>query len=116
MKEKSIVRAKRLPDGTLVEMLSDGSTRPLNDHTDLARIKATTDEDIKQQIAEDSDVAPLLNDEFWQNARRVTPSERAQEIGVHIDPEDLQYIHQNRLDAASLLKEAVQEHRAHHTP
>ena len=48
MKEESIVRAKRLPDGTLVQILPDGTTRPLQDRTDLARLEATTDEDIEQ--------------------------------------------------------------------
>lgn len=115
MKEESIVRAKRLPDGTLVQVLSDGSTRPLSDRTNLARIEATTDEEIEQQISEDPDVAPILDNNFWQNARRVTPTERVQEIGIQVAPEDLQYIRQNKLDAASLLKEAIQEHRAHHT-
>ena len=115
MKEESIVRAKRLPDGTLVQILPDGTTRPLQNRTDLARLEATTDEDIEQQITEDSDVAPLLDDNFWQNAKRITPTDRAQEIGVQVAPEDLQYIRQNRLDVASLLKNAIKEHRVHHT-
>lgn len=37
-------------------------------HTDLAKLDATTDEDIARQIAEDPDTAPELTDEFFEQA------------------------------------------------
>jgi uncharacterized protein (DUF4415 family) len=37
-------------------------------HSDLAKVDATTDEEIARQIAEDSDTAPELTDEFFENA------------------------------------------------
>ena len=44
-KENTIV-ARRQSDGTLVEVLSDGSTRRLDDKTDWARLRAMTDEEV----------------------------------------------------------------------
>jgi uncharacterized protein (DUF4415 family) len=37
-------------------------------HSDLAKLDATTDEDIARQIAEDPDTAPELTDEFFDKA------------------------------------------------
>jgi|SRR3954447_16513651 uncharacterized protein (DUF4415 family) len=37
-------------------------------YSDLAKVDATTDEDIARQIAEDPDTAPELTDEFFENA------------------------------------------------
>lgn len=73
MNEESTTRARLLPDGTMVEVLADGSTRPLEDKTDWARLEHTTDADIQQQIAVDPDVAPSLDDDFWTHARLVEP-------------------------------------------
>ena len=39
----------------------------------LAKLDAMTNEDIAQQIAEDSDVAPELDNEWFENARLVIP-------------------------------------------
>jgi uncharacterized protein (DUF4415 family) len=37
-------------------------------HSNLAKLAATTDEDIARQIAEDPDTAPELTDEFFEKA------------------------------------------------
>jgi uncharacterized protein (DUF4415 family) len=37
-------------------------------HSDLAKLDATTDEDIARQIAEDPDTAPELTDDFFDRA------------------------------------------------
>ena len=39
----------------------------------LAKLDAMTDEDIARQIAEDPDVAPELDDKWFENARLVIP-------------------------------------------
>jgi hypothetical protein len=39
----------------------------------LANLDAITDEDIARQIADDQDVAPELDDEWFENARLVIP-------------------------------------------
>lgn len=37
-------------------------------HSDLAKLDATTDDDIARQIAEDPDTAPEMTDEFFERA------------------------------------------------
>jgi putative transcriptional regulator len=58
-KEDTIV-AKRLPDGTLVQVLPDGSTRPFPpDRTDWAALHAMTDDEIDTAALSDPDNPPL---------------------------------------------------------
>ncbi len=71
--EKPMTRARVEPDGSVVEIKTDGSTRKLHDATDDDRLRNTTDEEINVQIAEDPDVAPILDEAFWENARLVIP-------------------------------------------
>lgn len=60
MNEENTIRAKRLPDGTLVQVLPDGSTRPFPpDQTDWAALDAMTDADIDAAALADSDNPPL---------------------------------------------------------
>jgi uncharacterized protein (DUF4415 family) len=70
MREKnpgSIVRSK--PDGTFVLVHADGHEEPYRPAaSDLAKIDATTDEDIVRQIAADLDIAPELPDEWFDEA------------------------------------------------
>jgi hypothetical protein len=51
--DATVTRALLKDDGTVVEILRDGSERPLVPQVDWARIDATTEEDIAAQIAED---------------------------------------------------------------
>jgi hypothetical protein len=48
-----VTRARLKDDGTVVEILRDGSERPLVPQVDWARVDATTEEEIAAQIAED---------------------------------------------------------------
>jgi putative transcriptional regulator len=58
-KENTIV-ARRLPDGTIVQVLPDGSTRPFPpDRTDWAALRAMTDEEIHAAALSDPDNPPL---------------------------------------------------------
>jgi putative transcriptional regulator len=58
-KEDTIV-AKRRPDGTLVQVLPDGSTRPFPpDRTDWAALRAMTDIEIDTAALSDPDNPPL---------------------------------------------------------
>jgi len=45
--ENFIVRAKRLSDGTVVQVMPDGSTRPLQDETDWELVRAMTEEKVE---------------------------------------------------------------------
>jgi putative transcriptional regulator len=47
-----VTRARLKDDGTVVEVLRDGSERPLGPEVDWARVDATTEAEIAAQIAE----------------------------------------------------------------
>ncbi len=51
--------ARRLPDGNLVEVLPDGTTRHMSDTTDWAVAAALTDEEITAAALADPDAQPL---------------------------------------------------------
>jgi hypothetical protein len=59
-----MTRARLKDDGTVVEILCNGSERPLIPEVDWARVDATTEEEFAAQIAEDEaeamrDAAPM---------------------------------------------------------
>ena len=78
MRESNIVRARRLSDGTVVEELPDGSTRPLPDRTDWARLEAMTEEEIEANALSDPDNPPLTDEELAR-MRRVPDPRRIRE-------------------------------------
>jgi hypothetical protein len=60
MSEENTIVARRLPDGSLVELLPDGSTRPFPpDRTDWAALRAMTEDEINAAAVGDSDNPPL---------------------------------------------------------
>jgi putative transcriptional regulator len=60
MSDENTIRARRLPDGTLVQVLPDGTTRPFPpDRTDWAALDAMTDEDVNAAALADPDNPPL---------------------------------------------------------
>ena len=73
MSEKDIVRARSLPDGTVVEVLPDGSTRPFEDRTDWARLEAMTEEEIEANALSDPDNPPLTDEELARMRRVPNP-------------------------------------------
>ena len=59
MSEGRTIRARRLKDGTLVEELPDGSTRPFPpDDTDWAGLRRMTEEEINAAALTDPDNPP----------------------------------------------------------
>ena len=66
MNEEHMIRAKLLPDGRLVQVLPDGTTRPLPDRTDWARLNAMTEEDIHAAALADPDNPPLTEEQLSQ--------------------------------------------------
>lgn len=59
-----MVRARLLHDGTVVEVLPGGSTRPFEDHTDWARLAAMTEEEIEANALSDPDNPPITDEEL----------------------------------------------------
>jgi len=70
MSKQNTIVAKRLSDGTLVQVLPDGSTKPIEDKTDWARLRAMTDEEVTVAAMRDPDARPTTPDEL-RTARRV---------------------------------------------
>jgi putative transcriptional regulator len=68
-KENTIV-AKRRSDGTIVQVLPDGSTKPLEDKTDWARLRAMNDDDVTAAAMADPDARPMTREQL-RTARRV---------------------------------------------
>jgi putative transcriptional regulator len=59
-KENTIV-AKRRSDGTLVQALPDGSTKPLEDKTDWKRLREMTEAEVHAAALADPDAQPLTD-------------------------------------------------------
>jgi putative transcriptional regulator len=70
MSKKNTIVAKRRSDGTLVQGLPDGSTKPLEDKTDWARLRAMTEEEVTAAAMSDPDARPLTPEQL-RAARRV---------------------------------------------
>ena len=68
-KENTIV-AKRQSDGTVVQVLPDGSTKPFEDKTDWDRLRAMTDKEVIATALADPDARPLTPEQL-RTARRV---------------------------------------------
>ena len=70
MSKRNIIIAKRRSDGKLDQVLSDGSTTPLRDKTDWARLRAMTDEEVTAAAMSDPDARPMTPEQL-RAARRV---------------------------------------------
>ena len=64
MSDNDTIRARQLPDGTIVQVLADGTTRPLEDRTDWKRLEAMTEEEIEANASADVDNPPLTEEQL----------------------------------------------------
>jgi putative transcriptional regulator len=86
--EFMVTRARLKDDGTVAEILRDGSERPLAAEADWSRIDATTEAEIAAQIAEDN--AEVMRDvaAYARRVRRKVGLSQiafATRIGVPVD-------------------------------
>lgn len=72
VKQGDMIRARVTDDGTVVEVLRDGSERPLVPEVDWSRIDATTEAEIAAQIAADDAEAMRDADAYARRVRRRT--------------------------------------------
>jgi putative transcriptional regulator len=86
MSKKNTIVAKRQSDGTLVQVLADGSTRPLKDKTDWARLRAMTDEGVTAAALADPDARPMTPEQL-RKARRV-PRTKTLRRALHLTQEE----------------------------
>jgi putative transcriptional regulator len=69
MSKQNTIAVKRLGDGTLVQVLPNGS-KPIEDKTDWARLRAMTDEEVTSAAMSDPDARPMTPEQL-RTARRV---------------------------------------------
>ena len=70
MRKENTIVARRRSDGAVVQVLPDGTTRPLEDKTDWARLRAMTDEEVTAAAMADRDARPTTPERL-RSARRV---------------------------------------------
>ncbi|MFT4041175.1 MAG: hypothetical protein QM692_23540 [Thermomicrobiales bacterium] len=76
------MQARRLPDGSIVQVMPDGTTRPLEDRTDWARLAAMTEEEIEANALADPDNPPLTPDELARMRRVPDPAAIRVQLGL----------------------------------
>src|SRR5260370_18037904 len=85
-KENPIV-ARRLPDGSLVQVLPDGTTRPFPpDETNWAALRAMTAEEIEAAALADPDNPPLTPER--QARLRPVPQVKVMRRALHLTQEE----------------------------
>ncbi len=72
--------------------------------TDWKRVEALTDEEIEEAVRNDPDAAPLLDKDFWKNAKIVKPRNKV-DIHMRLDPDIVEFFkkegpgYQSRINA-----------------
>lgn len=113
MNSEATIKARLQDDGTVVQVLPDGSTKPLKAEVDWRAIDALTDEQIEAAIKDDPDAAPPLDEAWFREARA-----RKQAISIRVDPDVLEWFkqhgtgYQTRMNA--VLRAYMQAHRQQH--
>lgn len=64
MSDEHMIRVRQLPDGSTVQVLADGSTRPIVSTTDWDRVNAMTEDEIDANALADPDNPPLTEEEL----------------------------------------------------
>ena len=77
-----MVQARRLPDGSFVQVMPDGTTQPLEDRTDWTRLAAMTEEEIEANALADPDNPPLTPDELARMRRVPDPAAIRARLGL----------------------------------
>ena len=70
MSKQTTIVTKRQSDGTFVQVMPDGTTRPSEDQTDWSRLREMTDEEVHTAAMADPDARPMTDAE-WNAARKV---------------------------------------------
>jgi putative transcriptional regulator len=79
-KKPTIIKARRLKDGRIAEVLPDGGTRPFLNGTDWAAVDAMTDEEIHAAALSDPDAQPLDGEQL----ARMKPFSRVKRLRINL--------------------------------
>jgi putative transcriptional regulator len=74
MSDENTIRARKRADGTLEQILPDGSTRPFDGGTDWAYLESMTDEEAHQNALDDPDNPPRSSAELAKMRRVPNPA------------------------------------------
>jgi putative transcriptional regulator len=85
MSDNDTIRAVRLPDGSIVQELDDGTTRPLISRTDWARVDAMTDEEVEANALSDPDNPPWTTEDLQR--LKPVPNTKAIRTRLHLTQE-----------------------------
>ena len=86
MSDDNMIRARRNTDGTLEQILPDGTTRPLEGKSDWSRVDAMTDEEAYQNALDDPDNPPLTPERLAK-MRRI-PNPKTIRLGLNLTQEE----------------------------
>ena len=75
MNDEGMIRARRLADGSIVQVLPDGSTQPFAQKSDWARVDAMTDEEVEANALSDPDNPPITAAQLARMRRVPNPRE-----------------------------------------
>lgn len=73
MGDEQMIRVRRLPDGGTVQVLADGSTRPIVSTTDWDRVNAMTEDEIDANALADPANPPMTTAELARLRRAPNP-------------------------------------------
>jgi putative transcriptional regulator len=82
MGDEHMIQAIRGPDGRLIQVLPDGTTRPLNGDTDWARLEAMTEEEIERDALDDPDNPPRTVEDLARMRRAPNPRRLRQDLNL----------------------------------
>jgi len=69
MSKRTTIAAKRQSDGTLIQVLPDGETKPLTDETDWNRLRTMSGAEVQAAALTDPDAQPLTDERLAQMRR-----------------------------------------------
>jgi putative transcriptional regulator len=82
MSDEHTIQAIRGPDGRLIQILPDGTTRPLNGEVDWTRRGEMTEDEIQRNALEDPDNPPRTTAELAQMRRVPNPRRLRQRLNL----------------------------------
>jgi putative transcriptional regulator len=86
MSKENIIVARRETDGTLVQVLPDGSTKPLKDDTNWKRLREMTEDEVQVAALADPDAQPLTDADLARMKR--VPRVKTLRRALHLTQEE----------------------------
>ena len=107
MSENDIVRARILSDGSVVRVLADGSTLPLESRLDWTRVSAMTEDEVEANVLSDPDNPPLTKAEL--DGMRPVPNPRDIRRRLHMTQEQFAVRFQLRIGTVRDWEQGIRE-------